>query len=675
MISALRLSPFNWWALQFTPVDRRSSLAGHGDEYRPDIDGLRSLAVMAVVVFHAFPGRLIGGFAGVDVFFVISGFLITGILVREADAGRLSIAGFYARRVRRIFPALITVLVAVMAAGWFVLLADDYATLGTHVAAAAGFVANLMFWSEASYFDVSAISKPLLHLWSLGVEEQFYFIWPLVLALVVARRGNLGTVVGLIGAVSLIASVILVATSPTAAFFSPVSRFWELVAGASIVAFQRSGRALYGPIATGASSVGLLLVAATFLYLPESAPFPGLAALPPIVGTCLLIAAGPAAFVNRRLLSLPIPVGIGLISYPLYLWHWPLLSFASIVNFNEALPGAVRLALVMASIALAWLTYRFIEQPVRRASPATMLIAMAAVLAAGVAILAANGLPRRPVNQDERRSFVAFYQDMRRNGLASYRPECDFVDWGTLINKTAIERSCTRAGAGGTVFLWGDSHAQAFAGGLSQAIPRDVALAQVATSGCRPDTRFNKAFYPNPNLRAACDRSNRHALGEIARIKPDLVVIAQGGEHLAQDWESLGAHLRRNGARSVVLLGPLPQWRPSLPLVVTRQHWPLTTDRLATGLDRSVLANDRILSSRAASWRSLGFISVIDQLCDTRGCLARVPGSLIAVDYGHLSPSGSEYVGSAILSEPITAMIADNRRRAVVGKDTTTAYR
>src|SRR3954462_920038 len=199
--------------------------------YRPDVDGLRAVAVLAVLAYHAFPSVLPGGFAGVDVFFVISGYLITGIIIEDLARERFTYANFYWRRIRRIFPALILVLVTCLALGWLVLLPDEYAQLGKHVAAGAGFVSNIALWREAGYFDSAAELKPLLHLWSLGVEEQYYLVWPLFLFLFKKQSNRMLWMILGIGALSFILNILMVSRYPTAAFYLPVTRFWELLAG------------------------------------------------------------------------------------------------------------------------------------------------------------------------------------------------------------------------------------------------------------------------------------------------------------------------------------------------------------------------------------------------------------------------------------------------------------
>ena len=357
--------------------------------YRPDIDGLRALAVLAVVITHAAPAALPGGFVGVDIFFVISGFLISGIILSALADGRFTLADFYARRIRRIFPALALVLAATLAYGTLVLLPQERALLGRDAAAGAAFVANLAFWAEVGYFDRGAAAKPLLHLWSLGVEEQFYILWPLLLAAMHRWGGVRTPVLAALAVASFIASVALLATHPSAAFYSPATRLWELAAGAILACATRRGWQP-GRWADAASLAGLALLLAPLALLHNTMPFPGWLALPPVLGTVLLIATGPTALINRTILAARPAVAIGLISYPLYLWHWPLLSYAHIIHQGRPLKPLLVAALLAASLALAWATWRFVERPIRagrhpRATPA-LAAAMLAIAAAGLAL-------------------------------------------------------------------------------------------------------------------------------------------------------------------------------------------------------------------------------------------------------------------------------------------------
>ncbi|HEX5278296.1 MAG TPA: acyltransferase family protein [Fluviicoccus sp.] len=355
-------------------------------KYRPDIDGLRAVAVLAVVVFHAFPDWLEGGFIGVDVFFVISGFLISSLIFENLDKGTFSFSEFYARRIRRIFPALLVMLISSLIFGWFALLPDELNQLGKHAAAGAGFVSNIVLWSEVGYFDSAADKKPLLHLWSLGIEEQFYMVWPLIVWLAWKKRFNILFLLMVAVLFSMGLNVKIVHQYPEAAFYSPATRFWELLCGSVLAWFSlyeqsNAGRFdgalrrllaksrfqdgnLNRMIRDGFSVFGLLLVFGGFFILHENLSFPGFWACIPVMGALLVIWAGPEALVNRKLLANRMLVWIGLISFPLYLWHWPILAFGHII-YSGVPPFDVRIISMLVSVLLAWLTVKFIEKPLR----------------------------------------------------------------------------------------------------------------------------------------------------------------------------------------------------------------------------------------------------------------------------------------------------------------------
>ncbi|HJW02870.1 MAG TPA: acyltransferase, partial [Azospira sp.] len=286
--------------------------------YRPDIDGLRAVAILSVVVFHAFPANLRGGFVGVDIFFVISGFLISNIIFRSLQRGDFSFAEFYAHRIKRIFPALIVVLTASFAFGWFALLPDEFKQLGKHMAAGAGFVQNFVLWNESGYFDTASELKPLMHLWSLAIEEQFYLIYPLLIWAAWRVRLNALALVVALGCLSFGLNVLEIREAPVKTFFVPQTRYWELLAGAVLAYLQlfKQGQfapALSRPPALSAyrqrllnnllSACGLLLILLAVITIHKGRAFPGWWALAPVMGAFLLILAGPQAWVNRRLLA------------------------------------------------------------------------------------------------------------------------------------------------------------------------------------------------------------------------------------------------------------------------------------------------------------------------------------------------------------------------------------
>ena len=307
--------------------------------YRPDIDGLRAVAILSVIIFHAFPEVIRGGFIGVDVFFIISGFLISSIIFKSFEKGTFAYTDFYIRRIKRIFPALLVVLVFCIVVGWVVLLPNEFAQLGGHVVAGAGFVSNILSWTEAGYFDTASELKPLLHLWSLGIEEQYYIIWPILVGFIWKRSHNFLWVVLPILTTSFLLNVYGVHYRPTATFYLPVTRLWELMLG-SLLAYLvlHRIRIFHASISDNAISwVGLGLLLVGLFFIDSDKDFPGWWALLPTVGAFLLIYAGKHAWFNANILSNRMMIFIGLISYPLYLWHWPLLAYAKMLDLGGAL--------------------------------------------------------------------------------------------------------------------------------------------------------------------------------------------------------------------------------------------------------------------------------------------------------------------------------------------------
>lgn len=338
----------------------------HSVTYRPDIDGLRAIAVLGVLFFHAGLGCQ-GGFVGVDVFFVISGFLITSLILRDLREGTFSFVDFWARRIRRIVPALAAMTLAVVVIGYFGMFPDYYEALGKQVIALVLCVSNVKFWKETGYFDTASDEKPLLHTWSLSVEEQFYFIIPIALFLVFRfKREKLALpLIALTCVISLVASVYAVTNHPSANFYLLPTRAWELGAG-SLLAFA-------GPIKNPklrefSSFIGLALIIGCYFLFPEGVSFPGASAIPPVLGAALLIWSGisqdhlPA--INRILTLKPI-VGIGLISYSLYLWHWPIFAYQKHLGYS-ADSDAVQFSLLAISFLPAWLSWKYVETPFRK---------------------------------------------------------------------------------------------------------------------------------------------------------------------------------------------------------------------------------------------------------------------------------------------------------------------
>lgn len=472
-------------------------------KYRADIDGLRAIAVLAVVGYHAFPSVIGGGFVGVDIFFVISGFLISTIILGSLERNSFNLVEFYAKRIRRIFPALLFVLAITFLFGWFVLLPDEYKQLGRHIAGGTGFVSNFVLWNESGYFDNEAERKPLLHLWSLGIEEQFYLVWPLILWLAWKRRFSPLVIILSLGAASFVWNVICVRLDTAAAFYSPFTRFWELLAGAVLACrtsspgqafvasrlrfnacFVKSTKINVGLLRDLQSVLGSLLIAVSFLLIAPESEFPGWLALLPVAGAALIVSAGKQAWVNRVLLSNRFLVWVGIISFPLYLWHWPMLSFARIVE-GDTPSTDIRIAVVVMSFAFAWLTYRIIERPMRfgehgKLKAISLVVLMVAAGYAGINCYQSDGFGfRKSVLQFEKISAAindwSFPQGLALQSLDG-------------VNYYITNVSSTK------VLFFGDSHVEQFS---PKIVNFHAAAAILSEGGCPPIPGVFEDKHPN----------------------------------------------------------------------------------------------------------------------------------------------------------------------------------
>ena len=619
-------------------------LSPPSDRYRSDIDGLRAVAVMLVINFHAFPEVLKGGFIGVDIFFVISGFLITSIIARELDGKRFSLVAFYNRRIRRIFPALIVVLCAVLVLGWLWLLPAPYAALSSDVAASAAFSANIALMLQSGYFDVASAKKPLLHLWSLGIEEQFYLAWPLILMLAARWRLKLLWVAIAIGVASFVANVALIGPDAIATFYLPFTRAWELLVGAGLACiWSRLDQGIAASnIRAGAGAV-LIGVAVAFLNVHRA--FPGWWALLPVAGSALLLSA-PAAGGNRVLLGSRPAVWIGLISYPLYLWHWPLLVLFAAIKFGP-LSDIEREGALLLSVLLAWGTYGFIERPFRFGKPvplkaASLAGAMALVAIAGIVVVQGKGFAFRLPPE------IRAMADVPEQ-TAQWRIHDCLLDLG---HDTKFADSCVDRNHRPLLLVWGDSTAGALMPGLRKAQQdHDFGIAQLTASSCVPIINADIAGAPN------CRANNARVLALVRQIKPDIVLLHGTWEKYLDHAAETVAALKATGAR-VVVLGPVPFWKSGLPNEVLR-YWMLHHQLIPERSDEVDAGRDIDRRMRAAMVpEGAEFISARDVLCNADGCLARLgakASDLSASDQGHLTEEGSVFLVQSIIGRVLAA--------------------
>ncbi|UFZ05444.1 acyltransferase [Bradyrhizobium ontarionense] len=679
-------------------TDRHSAVDGriatHVGDYRPDIDGLRAIAVMSVVIFHAFPQTLRSGFVGVDVFFVISGYLITTIILTDLAAERFSLANFYTRRVRRIFPALIVVLSCCLIAGAFLLWADDFARLGKHAAAGAGFIANLALWQEASYFDVASDSKILLHLWSLGIEEQFYLVWPALMLLAWRGRLNRFVLIATVLASSLTYGVKATATDPVAAFYSPASRLWELAAGASLAnltlfpprAMAWTERAIATVLAAifferdvdadrayrhVLSTLGMSLVLASTVVVTRRHEFPGWWALLPVTGAYLVILAGPEAWLNRWVLSNKVMVWFGLISYPLYLWHWPLLTFARIHFGNISPPPQLLAVLVALSVVLAWLTYQFIEKPIRfgqrtrRVSIPALMTAMVAIGVFGIVDVVSKGFPGR-LEQDK-----AAYADYFNVGSPRLQAEyinfisqnqCNFYPWDATVPsiapRSAIDLSCYTRHSEQSVMIIGDSNASDLYYGLHEVLPKAISLLLIWSSGCQVSEVIERIIDTNH-----CHMANYFALQRIKADPPTVLLLSSNNSFDIAYIRRFAKMVKSFGVKHVLVLGQRPHWKPFLYKVVLDNYWPSVPRYIQGHLDDDLMAFTKTFQSQLQPDEPFEFVDELKQFCNAEGCLSYLgtdpKEGLITADTVHLRPLASVWLARQQLAPLITERLGE----------------
>lgn len=624
-----------------------TSLPQHGVAgYRPDIDGLRAISVIAVLVFHAFPDLLPGGFVGVDVFFVISGYVITKHALRELDAGTFSFSGFYARRIRRIFPALLLVLIGLFAFGWQTMLPEEFKQLGKHIVAGAASIANLAFWQEAGYFDVSAEQKPLLHLWSLGVEEQFYLVWPVLLVGVGRFRRSPFWPIAIIGFASFLMSVVTLSRDPVAAFYSPLTRAWEPMLGAFLALRHHTAgdRFVSAGSANVKAGIGFALLAASVALVDQSLPFPGWLALGPTVAAYLLIDAGSSATRMQRVLCNRPLVMVGLISYPLYLFHWPLLSALRIVS-SGATPVLWRVIALLACFPLAFLTYRYIETPIRKSRHPRLVVAALVVLMAGCAFAGYNDYSRGGLEFRMARMVGAFADGVDFDRDRIWRRGQCYLEG----DDQGFSPACVESGSGPIVMLWGDSHAAALSPALhSASAGRGVRFAQFSTSGCPPLVGGGKG---------RCEESNARVLELVRTLKPATVLLtANWSSDRLQALPGTVSALRAAGVKRIVLIGQVATWQSSLPKLYWlywREYHQTLPSRTRFGLDP---ASRRFDLEGKAMAKQLGieYVSAFDAMCGDDGCITRTGdgrGSIVMFDDSHLTPEGAVAVSDRIASD------------------------
>ena len=615
--------------------------------YRPDIDGLRAVAIFAVVIYHL--GKLSkGGFIGVDVFFVISGYLITSIILSDMEAGRFSIASFYERRIRRIFPALFACLAATTIGGYFLMFPAEFVFLAKSVLAATFFVANLFYAETAGYFQAPTQTLPLIHTWSLAVEEQFYLLFPLALILL-ARFGNKATVAVLTvtAFASLVWSEVLVRTQSDAAYYPLAPRGFELLIG-SLLAFGSVPEIKTQKAREVLSAFGLLaILIPTFAY-NKTTPFPGLCALVPSFGAAALIHTGRLrdTFASKLLSSRPF-VSLGLISYSLYLWHVPIITFYHL-RFEQHPRFAMKIALTAVSVAAAYLSWRFVEQPFRTKAIAKgrrQVFTFGAVTATGVAVMAVaiihgNGWKER------------FAPEIRQLASFTYNPAGPMRNGTCFMSRAAARISdfqadrCLALDVGKkNVLIVGDSHAAHLWAGFSKTFP-DVNFLQATASGCSAEL-----------VKGGFDRCRKVMSTLFDEFLPgkqlDAIIFAMNwpGKKFAMNWPGKKAQAAmravdrlRPHARQLYLFGPIVRYTAPLPRLLTMSKLYREPGLVANARQKNGSSTDAAFR-RYFKDKGIRYISVIDAMCRGESCsTVDEHGVPLQFDTAHLTAAGSAWL-------------------------------
>jgi len=603
--------------------------------YRPDIDGLRALAVVPVVMFHAGVGFTKGGYVGVDVFFVISGYLITSIIAGEMAEGRFSFARFYERRARRLFPALFAVLLASTVAAACIMFPPEFKTYGMVLAAALAFSANMLFATGDDYFGRVGDNSPLLHTWSLAVEEQFYLLFPALLLLLVSRRWPVTRVLWGLAAVSFAGSLVAMAMNPILAFYLLPLRAWELLMGALLAlgAFPVLTSQKWKDTIAWAGLIAILVAVGAF---NKNVPFPGVSALVPVLGAVALIWTGQGTGTPvSRALSKPAVVFVGLISYSLYLWHFPIIVFYKLA-LGETLSNFERAALCAVSVGVAIVSWKLIELPVRRNQ---LLVTRARVFAASaLAMVPLAGVGLLIALED---GFARFYPpEIRRLAAYSYQQDppmragqC-FITRATAGERGVADACLAKVPGKRNVLLLGDSHAAHLYPGLS-AVFTDANVMQLTASGCKPVARKNGA--------PRCWRILGPAFEDLLpRLKPDAVVVSADWRGVAPADVAATVRALKAQVGRVIVFGPIVEYNDTLPRLLLRAGWRKDAD-LVTRTRRNDAPQMEAALKAAVEDAGGVFVPVYGTLCTGGTCVTvDAKGNPIQFDSAHLTAAGAE---------------------------------
>jgi peptidoglycan/LPS O-acetylase OafA/YrhL len=634
-------------------------IESHAREFRNDINGLRAWAVLAVVLYHFNVPGFQGGFIGVDIFFVISGFLMAGIVIPKVSLNRFSIVDFYFRRVLKIVPPLIFVVIFFLFYGWFFLSSVEYNFVGKQALSAVLFVSNILFSHEVGYFEAPAHEKWLLHTWSLSVEWQFYLIFPVVIMAASKLGGQrfLVSILITLFALSLFSSFFYAESDPQYAFYLLPARAWELLAGVGIWLFMQR-RVLSKKSAIFFELLGFSLIVLSVSIFNSSYAWPSIYALLPIAGALFVIVANrnDSWLTNNYVFK---KLGEG--SYSIYLVHWPIMILFTLHSEYEN--AYVTTVAVLLSLAVGFGLYYVLEKNIRVLGRELSKCSMNFMIGAPVIAIVlftifciyTNGIDQRFRTFSDKINYVEEYS--REKYLTDelyheYRSECNFFDdIKNFVAKSAINNECYDVkGKPKTLMLWGDSHAQALSFGIRNHLRDDTGFIQIASSGCAPHIGVAPGLSGEFSL--ACERSNHMAWDVIEKSTPDVVVMAQRWMHEQNDYVGIVAKLKHFGVKKIIIIGPFPQWKIALPNIISLRHFDENEISFNDkAIDLEIINTNRLMRDFNYDDSNVTYVSIIDSLCKNDKCLTKVDGknTPLSWDYGHLTLEGSDYVVSKVI--------------------------
>lgn len=629
-------------------------------KFRYDINGLRAIAVLAVVIFHFNHSWLPGGFAGVDVFFVISGFLMTKIIMKGIEDRTFNLFKFYVARANRIIPALAMLCLILLVFGWFYLTPDDYRLLGKHVISSLGFFSNVIYWLESGYFDSVAYEKWLLHTWSLSVEWQFYIIYPVILIALnkVLTFENLKKFICVATIAGFGVSIYVTLYWPDSSYFLFHSRAWEMMLGgiASLYTFN-----LKDSNKKKVELLGIALIISSYAFISSDTPWPGYMAMLPVFGAFLILVSNrqDSVFTNNFVFQV-----IGRYSYSIYLWHWPIVVYGYYTVEHWWVIG------FPLSLMLGALSYKYIESirfpsysswfDLYRLKPLWSLC-IVSVLSCLVYLTIGFNVSYRAIANTPESKILDKYNNYEMDPTGLFL-KCNMAEQILANGKPVVFDECINKSTQG-IFLWGDSHMGALSTGLRENIHSGIPFSQLTSSGCVP------SFFMKRNgtdaFDVGCDSSNELAYKAIAQNKPKLVIIGAQKEHEKYDWLKTIAVLKNLGVENVMVIGPFPQWQPSLPSVYVKRH--LGEEYIQdNNFEQSVIISNNYLKS--INSQDFEYVDMLNSLCETFdgknfSCRVAQGSELFTFDYGHLTLLGSDFIVKNYLWERLNNIFMTERNK------------